>query len=231
MAHLGACLELFERAARVLQILISSFDSGNIFRPWQEANRPEWKTQGGWWHVDQNAAEPISHTGKLCVQGVLTYTDATAATGGLTVIPRSHLAHNAMCERHPPVFGDYFPLKSTDPLLSLPAQLVTAPAGSLLLWDSRTVHCNTPAQVAPDAGTASPSQALELLRVVSYVCMVPRSFADAETLRNRVGAFEAKEGTSHWPQYLGQTQAEKTRSIADAPTEVRRLVGVLHEGN
>eukprot|EP01048_Picozoa_sp_COSAG05_P010719 COSAG05_NODE_961_length_6421_cov_4.206738_3_plen_721_part_00 len=214
------------------QDLITSFDSGNIFRPWHEAGRPEWKTQGGWWHVDQNAAEPICHMGKMSVQGVLTYTDATAATGGLTVVPRSHLDHSAMCERHPPVFGDYFPLKSSDPLLSLPAQLVTAPAGSLLLWDSRTVHCNTPAQVASDAGAASPSQTpsqtLELLRAVSYVCMVPRSFADADTLRNRVGAFEAREGTSHWPQYLGQTQAEKTRSIADASAEVQRLVGALN---
>ena len=39
--------------------LITSFDSGNVFRTWHEAGRPEWKTQGRWWHVDQNAAELI----------------------------------------------------------------------------------------------------------------------------------------------------------------------------
>ena len=124
--------------------LITSFDAGNFFRPWWQAGRPEWKTEGGWFHVDQNAAEPICHTGKMCVQGVLTYTDASAATGGLTVLPRSHAEHGAMCERHPPVYGDYFPLKKNDPLLSRPAQLVTAPAGSLLLWDSRKMTQQRP---------------------------------------------------------------------------------------
>ena len=33
--------------------LLSSFDGGNAFRPW--AGRPEWRTQGGWYHVDQGA--------------------------------------------------------------------------------------------------------------------------------------------------------------------------------
>ena len=93
-----------------------------------------------------------------------------------------------------------------------------------------TVHCNTPAQVAPDAAAASSSSAaaasqLELLRAVSYVCMVPRTFADAETLHNRVQAWEARAGSSHWPQFLAPTQDEKTRSLLDAPAEVQRLVG------
>ena len=87
-----------------------------------------------------------------------------------------------------------------------------------------TVHCNTPAQLAPDAATTPASQ-LELLRAVSYVCMVPRTFADAETLHNRVQAWEARAGSSHWPQFLAPTQDEKTRSLADAPAEVQRLVG------
>ena len=89
-----------------------------------------------------------------------------------------------------------------------------------------TVHCNTPAQVAPDAAAASQ---LELLRAVSYVCMVPRTFADAETLHNRVQAWEARAGSSHWPQFLAPTQDEKTRSLPDAPSEVQRLVGAEPE--
>eukprot|EP01051_Picozoa_sp_SAG22_P017320 SAG22_NODE_2643_length_2341_cov_6.214541_1_plen_389_part_00 len=209
--------------------LITSFDSGNVFRPWYEAGRPEWKTQGGWWHVDQNAAEPICHAGKCSVQGVLTYTDATAATGGLVVLPRTHHEHDAMCARHPTAYGDYLQLKPTDELLSgtRQAQLVTAPAGSLLLWDSRLVHCNTPALVTPPADGRGAATPLELLRVASYVCMVPRGFATAETLRNRVDAWEAREGTNHWPQYVAPTRAEKSRSIADAPAEVQRLVGTV----
>lgn len=37
--------------------LIVSFDGGNAFRPWKI--KPEWSTDGGWWHVDQ--VQPV-HT-------------------------------------------------------------------------------------------------------------------------------------------------------------------------
>jgi len=33
--------------------LLTSFDGFNVFRPWQ--NKPEWKTQPSWFHLDQNA--------------------------------------------------------------------------------------------------------------------------------------------------------------------------------
>ena len=39
--------------------LLVSFDTGNVFRPWQY-NR-EWLTQGGWWHTDQNASNTTAH--------------------------------------------------------------------------------------------------------------------------------------------------------------------------
>eukprot|EP00494_Astrolonche_serrata_P030255 UN30522 len=32
--------------------LLVSFGGGNIFRPW--GYKSDWKTKGGWWHVDQN---------------------------------------------------------------------------------------------------------------------------------------------------------------------------------
>merc|ERR1712224_522083 len=60
--------------------LLVSFDGGNVFRPWKD--KPEWKTSGGWWHVDQNSFQEDG-AGFRCVQGLLAFTDATPATGGL----------------------------------------------------------------------------------------------------------------------------------------------------
>lgn len=49
-------------------------------------------------------------------------------------------------------------------------KLVCCSAGDLVLWDSRTVHCNSPA-LEPDAQ----QQAVpDFIRAVAYVCMTPR---------------------------------------------------------
>ena len=41
--------------------------------------------------------------------------------------------------------GDFVPVPLDDPVLAGGARLVCAQPGDLVLWDSRTVHCNTPA--------------------------------------------------------------------------------------
>lgn len=76
--------------------LIVSFDGGNVFRPWRY--RPDYVTRSAWWHLDQNGASESSST-KRSIQGLLSYYDATESTGGLCVIPRSHLFHHEICQR------------------------------------------------------------------------------------------------------------------------------------
>ena len=47
--------------------------------------------------------------------------------------------------------GDFVPIPVTDPLLVQDTNqpgLVCAKAGDLILWDSRCIHCNTPAPAA-----------------------------------------------------------------------------------
>jgi hypothetical protein len=67
----------------------------------------------------------------------------------------------------------------------------------LLLWDSRTVHCNTPALSqhhffslpADERLRQAAAQPRELIRLCSYVCMVPRSHATRDELRSKVIMF------------------------------------------
>lgn len=168
--------------------LITSFDGGNAFRPFgldaeaaagtaagtaagMAAWRGGWKTSGGWYHVDQGP----SNRGKCCVQGLVTLTDATQHTGGLTVIPRSHNKHDLLFAKRSGINGggggDFVRVDRFDTRLGLEAPiLVAAKAGDLLLWDSRTVHCNTPALVEGNPVQSQPS----LLRVAAYICMMPR---------------------------------------------------------
>lgn len=228
--------------------LIVSFDGGNAFRPW--SLDPSWATKGGWWHVDQNSCIGPSRQGKVCVQGVVLYTDANDTTGGLCVIPGSHLHHTDVCARAPganAVLMDYVEIPVDDPVMSLPKHLIHAKAGDLIVFDSRTVHCNTPALTLnrcssptncpndiPGCTMFSESATLieklpcdhsfcqaggvtvtscqhqdrecfldlghpTLLRLASYVCMLPRSHAVTSVLTQRQQAFINRIPTSHWP--------------------------------
>eukprot|EP00304_Pavlova_gyrans_P005721 CAMPEP_0206039682 /NCGR_PEP_ID=MMETSP1466-20131121/4918_1 /ASSEMBLY_ACC=CAM_ASM_001126 /TAXON_ID=44452 /ORGANISM="Pavlova gyrans, Strain CCMP608" /LENGTH=333 /DNA_ID=CAMNT_0053414333 /DNA_START=50 /DNA_END=1051 /DNA_ORIENTATION=+ len=184
--------------------LISSFDGANVFRPFAEpVGNPAWLTSGGWWHVDQSGHK----NGLRAVQGLVSVRAATPATGGLCVIPGSHRMHHTLADRYPHVHDDYVHLARDDPVLRAvcagempPATLVQCEAGDLVLWDSRVVHCNTPALVrAPEQGMP------RLLRLVTYVCMAPRAWADDETLAARRCAVDDFATSTHWPHQLKVT--------------------------
>ena len=186
--------------------LICSFDGSNAFRPWQRESA--WLTEGGWWHVDQNATRP-HRSGRVCVQGLVSYRDATVDTGGLCVIPGSHRDHDALCARSPSTKMqiDFVTVEKSDPILAAGGVLVECLAGDLVLWDSRTVHCNTPALTAPSFFSLPAAQQAEMaaaippevIRLVGYVCMVPAAYADAEVLKGKVTMFQYQMPTSHWP--------------------------------
>lgn len=163
--------------------LITSFDCFGVFRPWHSGKF--FKTLGGWFHVDQ------ASSGMQCVQGLLSIYDQDASTGGLTVIPGSHLRF----EEHatPDPFEEYIPVHKEHPIWQGPHRLVQMHAGDFVIWDSRTVHCNSPAMQTPIA----PQD--RLLRAVVYVCMTPRERATAEILKQRIDAYNLSKTTTHWP--------------------------------
>ncbi len=183
--------------------LIVSFDAGNAFRPWKY-NR-KWLTAGGWWHVDQNdTTGKHKKNGMVCVQGLVTYYDATEETGGLCLIPKSHVEFSNVCKRasSSKLGVDFVALSSNEePLLQTgSAYLICAKAGDLILWDSRTIHCNTPSIVDfKEIYNEKLVDKYEIIRLVSYVCMVPYSHASKRVIESRKEGFRLKKPTSHWP--------------------------------
>eukprot|EP00747_Dinoflagellata_sp_TGD_P208089 gnl/TRDRNA2_/TRDRNA2_81604_c0_seq1.p1 gnl/TRDRNA2_/TRDRNA2_81604_c0~~gnl/TRDRNA2_/TRDRNA2_81604_c0_seq1.p1 ORF type:complete len:390 (-),score=47.36 gnl/TRDRNA2_/TRDRNA2_81604_c0_seq1:316-1449(-) len=165
--------------------LLTSYDGFGLFRPWHHGFA---KTIGGWWHVDQGRTK----LGRECIQGFLSLYDQDASTGGLAVLPGSHLRFAELME-NAVSDDDYFDLPMNSALRTLPQRLVTCKAGDLVLWDSRCVHCNTPAIELP---TTPPDR---LLRSVVYVCMTPKSWATPETLKCRQKGYCERWTTTHWP--------------------------------
>jgi hypothetical protein len=79
----------------------------------------------------KNSRRGSSRTGRVCVQGLVTYLDATADTGGLCVIPGSHRAHDDLCSRATSAKAgiDFVAVDANDPILSDGGVLVCAKAG------------------------------------------------------------------------------------------------------
>ena len=73
---------------------------------------------------------------------------------------------------------------SDDPVMAdNKGMLINAEAGDLILWDSRLVHCNTPALNIPTSSSSTQkAENSDIIRVVSYVCMVPRRSCTQEVL-------------------------------------------------
>lgn len=178
--------------------LVSSMDGAGVFRPY--GHDPSWritKTDQGWCHVDQAHKKRGLH----CVQGLVTLKDATENTGGLVVVPGSHRFFGSDVLKRYEATKDgwnFISLRANDPVLTEGGggpRLVCANAGDLLLWDSRTVHCNTLPLGEDDAVL----KGQDLVRAVCYICMTPAAWCSPEVVQKRAGAFALGSTTSHWP--------------------------------
>lgn len=133
-------------------------------------------------------------------------TDNDESTGGLVVLPESHkhfleLKSTTQSRR---IWGDYIAAPKKHPIFEkLGPRLVKCKAGDLIVWDSRCIHCNTPA-IADKEKSSQP----ELLRIVAYVCMSPISMfvPDMEEYKNldefrhlREQCVRLRNTCTHWP--------------------------------
>jgi hypothetical protein len=215
--------------------LIVSYDGGNIFRPWHLKESDTYsKTHSGWYHVDQGKLQP----GFQCVQGLVTLKDVNASTGGFCCIPGSHHYHDQVLETDTSQSPErnYIPIpRNFQPVgVEIPQReiLVSCRAGDMILWDSRTIHCNSPAIAEPVIPLLPPpAQSDALLRMVCYVCMTPTARANDTILQQRVDLFECGIGTNHWPHLFNGMNVEravegkpKVKLIADVPFAQRQLI-------
>jgi hypothetical protein len=67
---------------------------------------------------------------------------------------------------------------------------IKCPKGSLVLWDSRTIHCG----IESSKGRPTPKN-----RYVAYLCYMPRKLATKANLKKKQKAFEDLRTTSHNP--------------------------------
>lgn len=149
-----------------------------VMRPTVE--HPEWRTDSSWLHWDQN---PWREPGFERVQAFLCLSAQTPTSGGFLCVPGAHKDFAAWGEANPEgtvqvngknitrVYGAGcpFPIPEEDPLQQKVARIL-APAGAMVLWDSRMPHQNF-----PNTGTE--------FRIVQYLDIWPLSVDDVEARR------------------------------------------------
>lgn len=172
--------------------LLVSFDGASFHFP-PETTKFGWiNPEKSWLHTDQS----YLRNGFECVQGWINAYDTNDGDATLTILEGSQNFHSD--------FATHFNQTSSDDWYLLTKEQVNwyknvkgcvqkhikCPAGSLVLWDSRTIHSGK----EPEKTRQVPNY-----RCVAYVCYTPRHLASYSALKKKINAWETLRTTSHWP--------------------------------
>lgn len=206
------CLPIFQQIWRDIEgnplPLLCSFD-GACFLPHKSSSKNK-----SWIHCDQSRY----HGDFLrCVQGLVNLRENGPDDGGLLLLEGSQHHFNGYLQRHIlEGFSAHYNLDLNDEGLKQCRPIkICAPAGHILLWESRIAHCNVPPR--REGG----------LRMCIYVSMqpdIPCTDNDRDRKR-RIKAYEQGRMTGHWCYGEGFTIAgEHPRTYGNSYPMPRKIV-------
>jgi ectoine hydroxylase-related dioxygenase (phytanoyl-CoA dioxygenase family) len=168
--------------------LLTSFDGSSFHFPPEETNRGFFKKSS--LHCDQS----FTRNKFECVQSWITGYDVDTDDATLLFLDNSHKYHLE--------FKEYFDADSKDDWYQLNEEeynfykdkgciekRISCPAGSMVLWDSRTIHCGS---------EPLPTRKEPNIRNVSYICMMPRSISTPANINKKINALVNLRTTTHW---------------------------------
>lgn len=169
--------------------LLVSFD-GMSFSP------PPERTKRGWnrnlvMHTDQS----YTQNDFKCIQSWVTALDVNDGDATLAVLEGSNKFHKEFASNFNVTdTSNWYQLNETERAFytnkGCQLKKIMCPKGSMVFWDSRTIHCG----VEPMMGRKQ-----ENMRMVSYLCYMPRSLCSAANLGKKQNAFHQMRTTSHYP--------------------------------
>lgn len=169
--------------------LYVSFDGLSMCLPPEVTNKG-WQNKT-WFHTDQS----YTRNNLECIQGWVTANDINAKDGTLSVMLGSHKYHEDFgIEHNCNSKADWYKLNQSEEQFyvdkNCPYKKIVCPKGSLVLWDSRTIHCGS----NPIKGREEHN-----IRNVIYVCYMPKNLCSVKDTIKKQNLFRDKRTTSHWP--------------------------------
>lgn len=170
--------------------LLTSFDGASIHLPPEVTNRGYFRDHL-WLHTDQS----FMRNDFECVQSWITARDVNAGDATLVFLENSHRWHKYIAELYNiDDHNDWYKITEDQydayRWLGCPLRRIKCTAGSMVLWDSRLIHCGLESlKERPQINT----------RMIGYVCMMPRALASEKQIQSHIKAFEENRMTSHNP--------------------------------
>jgi len=182
--------EVFEKIWNVNKNdLLVSFDGLSVHLPPEKTNKG-WFIGNEWYHTDQS----FEKKNKCCIQGFINLYPVNEGDATLSILEKSHNYHQAFNEQyHPECSDDWYKLKDGEKQFFLDNNCnpyaVKAGIGSIVLWDSRTIH---------QGKEPEKLRVNENFRIAVYVCMMPRNMSNNKALEKKRKAFNELRVTNHW---------------------------------
>jgi hypothetical protein len=177
--------------------LLVSFDGLSFSLP-PEVTKRGYNRNNTWYHSDQS----FLRNDFECIQSWVTGLDINNGDATLAFMEKSNQYHKAFkewkVENGDTIDkADWYKLNKDEEQFYLNKNCtykqITCPKGSLVFWDSRTVHCGVEATM----GRTSPN-----FRAIIYLCYLPRHLYSAAEIRKRKKAFLELRTTNHWGKKL-----------------------------
>jgi hypothetical protein len=169
--------------------LLTSFDGISINLPPEKTKRG-WFLGNDWMHTDQSS----NKKGLQSIQGFVNLYPVNQGDATLTILEKSHKYHEEFFN-HINIHdnNDWFKLNTEQKQWFINKGCnqfcVIAPIGSLVLWDSRTIHQGIEAQK---------DRLQENFRMVVYTCLFPKDNFSKKIKEKRKKYFQDMRVTSHW---------------------------------
>jgi len=169
--------------------LLTSFDGASFHFPPENTNRGWYRNT--WFHTDQSYHRPDFE----CVQSWITAYDVEEGDATLAFMEGSNRFHKQFQDHHQlSDKSDWYKHNSLEQSFyedkGCEEKRIKCDAGSMVFWDSRTIHCGT---------ECIRNRMNKKIRNVVYVCMKPRKGATEANLRKKQKAFNELRMTTHWP--------------------------------
>lgn len=207
--------------------LLVSFDAASFHMP-PEITEIGWHKKT-WFHSDQSYLRNDFE----CIQSWVTAFDVNDGDATLAFYEQSHKFHKDFAQHFNITEKDNWYKLENDTQMQFykdkgcTERYIKCPKGSMVFWDSRTIHCG----VEPRKNRENTT-----FRCVVYLCYMPRILSNEKELKKKIKAFEEMRMTSHWPckvklfPKMPRTYgAEVKEIVALNPPEInelgRRLVG------
>ena len=161
--------------------MLVSFDAISLHLPPEITNRGYYRGRT-WFHSDQSYLSD----GLKCIQGYVTLRDINEGDATLSVLEGSHNYQKDFRERfNPDSKIDWYKLNEEEEEFYRNEKMceevrIKCPKGSLVLWDSRTIHCGV---------ESLRNRPKENFRSIVYVCYTPRSLSSEKLIKKKQKAF------------------------------------------